>query len=59
VIAAEEQDITITDTLKPKPEAVKPVEKSTPQEVHEPVKPEAPPPTPVEVTQRRQGMSPL
>jgi hypothetical protein len=49
VIAAEEQDITITDTLKPKPEVVKPVEKSTPQEVHEPVKPEAPPPTPVEV----------
>ena len=49
MIAAEEQDITITDNLKPKPDAVKPVDKPPVQEVHEPVKSEAPPPTPVEV----------
>ena len=72
VIVPDEQDITITDNLKPKPDKVKQVEKPLVeassnvrneepareekveqippppvQEVHEPIKPEAPPPAPV------------
>jgi hypothetical protein len=49
MIAAGEPDITISDNLKPKPDAVKPADKPPLQEVHEPVKPETPPSTPVEV----------